>query len=419
VRCRTRSPFKLAAVTSLLLAFIAPTLAEPPYPRKIFARHDSPSCSAATLIGKIGSGNGGRKIGFVIDASGSMADNDPDDLRLAASVDLDNILISKSEASGGKVADLVTVVEFDYSATVLYPLGDPAGAVTQINSILPGGGTYIASGIKAATDELTKSGSGATGKNTGIIVFTDGEDSSTEEVVSEVQRAGGLGIRVSFGFLSLDATLQDETILQAILQTGGTYATIDTPAAQQGFIALVLSHGLTGSDAGSGGKDVLLPGLSTAALLSQKSPNTFTYGARAGETFNVTVTSLESVALKATLRDVAGKKDISSANTNSSGIAFLKYTSKVAADLEIIVEGTNSTSNGTFSIGIQSSIPIQNCTISHNTTSTNTTTTNTSTPVVTHTPIYTGGASAIVGISNSATTVVSALFGVFAVAMML
>jgi hypothetical protein len=105
-----------------------------------------------------------------------MVSSDPYDLRITAGRDLvNNWLISSKEATGTSKADLVTVINFDSSATLDYPLGDPGGANSSFNSIGVGGGTYIAGGVDMAIGELTKSGSGDTAGRSGILVFTDGE----------------------------------------------------------------------------------------------------------------------------------------------------------------------------------------------------------------------------------------------------
>lgn len=104
-----------------------------------------------------------------------MSSSDPYDLRREAGRSLNDWLIPKSKATATKKADLVTVIDFDDVATMLYPLGDPGDAAnssfSQIDSF---GGTYIAGGVEMAIAELTKSGSGDTSSRTGIVVFTDG-----------------------------------------------------------------------------------------------------------------------------------------------------------------------------------------------------------------------------------------------------
>jgi hypothetical protein len=136
----------------------------------------SPRASAAQVcVGlSVKSNNGDRKVALVIDSSGSMLETDPDNLRLAAGRALNDWLITKGEATGGKKSDLVTVIDFDDTATLDYPLGDPAGANSSFSKIDSSGGTFIAGGVEMGTAQLTSPGSGSTSGRSSIIVFTDG-----------------------------------------------------------------------------------------------------------------------------------------------------------------------------------------------------------------------------------------------------
>lgn len=122
----------------------------------------------------VSSNNGDRKVAIVLDSSGSMAYNDPYDLRIVAGRALNDFLISSGEAGGSKKADLVTVIDFDDTANLDYPLGDPGGANSSFSNVDASGGTYIALGVNMAIDQLS-SGGGATNERSAIVVFTDGE----------------------------------------------------------------------------------------------------------------------------------------------------------------------------------------------------------------------------------------------------
>jgi hypothetical protein len=122
----------------------------------------------------VSSNNGDRKVAIVIDSSGSMATNDPYDLRINAGRALNEFLIANGEATGDQKPDLVTVIDFDYVATLDYPLGDPGGANASFSKVDALGGTYIAAGVNMAIDELT-GGGGPTEKRSAIVIFTDGE----------------------------------------------------------------------------------------------------------------------------------------------------------------------------------------------------------------------------------------------------
>ncbi|KAF8248996.1 hypothetical protein K440DRAFT_677961, partial [Wilcoxina mikolae CBS 423.85] len=342
---------------------------------------------------------GGRKIAIVVDSSSSMGTTDPSDLRIAAAKDLNDRLTSKSEAGPKRDPDLVTVVDFDDSANIVYNLGDPASAT--FDGINSAGGTYIAGGIKAAIDELIKDLTIPTKGRTGIVVLTDGNDSYKMELLNELDRAQNLGIRVSFGFL-MPTVVLDQDILTKILKTGGVYSTIDSAEAQQSFVHAVIANGPTELDRASGPIAVeLLPGLSLAGLISAKTgPRTFTYDARAGEKLNFTINSLPHQTLTATLRGAPGANN--SATTDNTGIASIITTGVKQGKLELVVKSTNAT-EGTFTVGLGSSLgSAYNCTAPpHN-----------GTQLPPPPPQYTGAASTLDFSLTAA--VISAMFLVFA-----
>lgn len=121
----------------------------------------------------VSSNNGNRKVAIVIDSSGSMADNDPGDLRLVAGRALNDFLISKSE---GGSPDQVSVISFASSAFTVFGPGDPGDpdADKQISAISSFGGTFIADGVLQAIEDINQM-SGDTKERSAIVVFTDGE----------------------------------------------------------------------------------------------------------------------------------------------------------------------------------------------------------------------------------------------------
>jgi Mg-chelatase subunit ChlD len=136
----------------------------------------SRASTAPVCVGlSVKSNNGDRKVALVIDSSGSMLETDPQNLRLAAGRALNEWLITKAEATGGKKADLVTVIDFDSTATLDYPLGDPGGANSSFSKIDSFGGTFIAGGVQMGIAQITSASSGPTSGRSSIIVFTDGE----------------------------------------------------------------------------------------------------------------------------------------------------------------------------------------------------------------------------------------------------
>lgn len=203
----------------------------------------------------------------------------------------------------------------------------------------------------------------------------------------------------------MTSSAQDPLILSAILNTGGAFTSFTSAISQQSFISQVLLQGLTGID-GSSNTTTLFPGLTTSAALQKTGENSFTYSAEADETFNFTITAVDKISLKATLKDANTNKELTSKTTNTTGIAFIEYTAKSKTDLELVVEGTTTDTKGIFSVGLESELgPCQgNGTIpSNGTTPSNATTTK---PPVQ----YTGGASPVGEFSTTGAMI--SIFGI-------
>ncbi|KAK3358111.1 hypothetical protein B0T25DRAFT_590131 [Lasiosphaeria hispida] len=340
---------------------------------KHLRRADPPTCD---ILEQIDTGSGGRKVGIVIDASNSMEYNDPENLRLEAAHRLNIELVRASTAVGGQSPDLVSVVQFNDSADLLYPLGDPSGASASILGIVPKGGTFIGRGVQTATDDLTKPGSGLTAGRTAIVVLTDGVDDPSSRVgttISEIRRASDLGIRISFGFLSVDATDQDPDIVSTVVASGGTFSILSDPDSIRRFVAQVFLKGLTAT--GLAGPTRLLPGITVAATLPQTGASTFLYAARAGEALNVSVRVTGGLSLRVVLRDARTDVDLASAVTGDASIAVAQYTAPSAMDITILVTATGASTQDIFYVAVESSVNL--C---------DTSTTPTPTPTLTPTP---------------------------------
>jgi hypothetical protein len=316
--------------------------------------------------------NGGRKIAIVIDESGSMASADPYDLRIDAGKAVNDWLISSSEAGNGKDADQVTVIGFDDEPRILYPLGDPSGADRALDNITILGGTYIAGGVDEGIYQLANS-SDKISNSSGIVVLTDGSDFSTELLVDSINNAGQQGIRVSFGFLDGSGygfSYQDPEVLRAILGTGGMYSTINGDMAQNAFVNVMIVHGLTDNDNPSA-KDnkAVYNGLSVAFMLGSDGTSSLTYQAEGGETLTFSISSISAGDLNVTAVDASGK-EIGKATVDS----FSSYTPeelevKVSSggSLELKIQGDlddlSFTEDPMFIVGVNSSIPLTNCTL--------------------------------------------------------
>src|SRR5205823_3995693 len=103
----------------------------------------------------------------------------------------------------------------------------------------------------------------------GILVLTDGQDADVSALVAAIDAATAQGVRVSFGFLSPTGATAAELrrgvvrrqneappgeLQDAILRSGGVFATIGSAADQATFVSLVEQRGLAAIDAlGAGG----------------------------------------------------------------------------------------------------------------------------------------------------------------------
>ncbi|KAI7288332.1 hypothetical protein KC343_g2789 [Hortaea werneckii] len=318
---------------------------------------------------------GGRKVGIVIDSSESNTDTDPNDLRIAAGRALNDALYSSAEAvAAGVQSDLVTVIDFDSSATVLYSLGDPDGATAAFSSIDARGQTCIYCGIREAIEELTQPDSGPTAGRTSIVVLTDGEGRSEGFLARDIQNATALGIKVSFGYLSTasdTADSQPPAVINAILGSGGVYSTINDANAQTAFIDLVLSRGLTAAEGSNNGLDSLVSGLEIATS-ADASGRSFRYSAQSNETLTFTITSVTAGALDVVLRDGNGN-ELGSTTVASSGSGSIDASIPSAGDLQLAVVAEDTSSDAIFTVTVDSDLGIasgiSNCTVPSNETS--------------------------------------------------
>lgn len=319
--------------------------------------------------------SGGRKVGIVIDSSSSNTNTDPNDLRITAGRALNDALYGSAEASAAGIqSDLVTVIEFDTSATVLYRLGDPDGATPAFSSIDANSGTCIYCGVREAIEELTQPGSGPTADRTSIIVLTDGEGQSESVLARTIQNATALGIKVSFGYLSTDSNTADSQpppVINAILESGGVYSTINDASAQTAFVDLVLSRGLTAAESSNNGPNSLVSGLEIAAS-ADASGRTFSYSTQRSEALTFTITSVTAGALDVVLRDGNGE-ELGSTSVASSGSGTIDASIPSAGDLQLAVVAEDTSSDAIFTITVDSDLGIasgiSNCTVSLNKTS--------------------------------------------------
>ena len=302
----------------------------------------------------------GRKLGIVVDSSGSNQDTDPGNLRITAAQSFNAGLVTEAQAGPDERPDLSTVIDFDDSARVISPLADPAQA--SFAGIDSEGGTDIGSGVNAAIGELTKDGEGETKDRTGIVVLTDGLDGGSS-LPGALAQAASLGIRVNFGFLSPPANPvpaatrasaargerpigraaqsgsdQPPELVRAILATGGFYGVIDSAESQRKFVDLVLAHGATALDDPNGLDDggALIPGVRATGLLGAGEVDTWSYAPAPGRHVTVTATSRDGSPLVVRVHDVRRGVGAAEAGGNPASA-----TARVRGrtDLEIRVSG--------------------------------------------------------------------------------
>lgn len=374
------------------LAILAPLLA---FTTLAFAQTDP-------CVGKVGTSTN-RKIAIVVDSSGSNEWNDPNNLRIAAGQSIVANL-------GG--TDQVAVVDFDGSAVVISPLG-PASAASFVG-IDSSGDTCISCGVEEGLATLQ----GAAPNTAGIVVLTDGEDSYVTALIEQIKIATGLGIRVSFGFLSPSGGVQDPDILSAIDANGGVYANINDATAQANFVSLVLASGLVNADTtGTSDKTLLFQGLKVSGNVSAStSPSSYKYDALANEVLQINVTAITpGVTFDSSLK--SGSNEVGKASTDATtGESTISYTVGSTAESLTLDVSTTNTTGGLFSIALGSSVnrtinvcgqvpddtkPQPNVTI---------TPTGKVTPTNTVLPTFTGAAAMIRGVA--AVAVIPVLFAI-------
>jgi uncharacterized repeat protein (TIGR01451 family) len=144
---------------------------------------------------------------FVIDSSGSMVDNDPNNYRISGAKEIINSLKGSDQAA--VVGDQGAVVDFDSYATLLQKLTDDKDLLkAAVDKIDSSGGTNIGAGVSAALTELKNRG--RENANQVIILLTDGVGSYN---TSYTVNAKDEGIKIFT--IGLGDNL-DETLLKSI-----------------------------------------------------------------------------------------------------------------------------------------------------------------------------------------------------------
>lgn len=117
---------------------------------------------------------------LVIDSSGSMSWNDPDNFRLSA---------AKSFISKMKATDRVAVVDFDFSAKLASGFsGDKNIVAAAVDTIDSSGGTNIGAGISIALNQFLKNSD--ISRNRVVILLTDGDGEYDPALTTQMANAG-------------------------------------------------------------------------------------------------------------------------------------------------------------------------------------------------------------------------------------
>jgi hypothetical protein len=309
----------------------------------------------------------GRKLGIVIDSSGSNTTTDPSNLRVTAAAAFNAGLVSAAEAGPGGRPDRSAVIDFDDGARIVSSLGDPD--VASFAGIDSSGGTNIGAGVALAIEELTRDPADPTANRAGIVVLTDGE-SDRAALIAEINRASSLGIRVSFGFLAPPATpvsserssahqsrsAPPADLVGAVIASGGVFSTIDSAAAQEAFVTLVGSRGATNLDDPNGADDggPLAQGVSATGLASPPADtDTFSFQATRGRLLNLEVRTLAGQALAVSQRDVGGGTVLARTRTKADGTAGVRTRLRRSRLVEIDVSARGA--GGPYSVQLTES----------------------------------------------------------------
>lgn len=154
-------------------------------------------------------------VALIIDSSGSMVTNDPNDLRKDAAKVFIDAMIS---------GDQIAVIDFDDNTYVAWALqlltADRSGPKAAVDTINSSGGTNIGAGLQVGFNELNSS---SNSNPKAAVLLTDGQGSYSNQ--ADLYAAEGWPV-FTIG-LSDEA---DENLLQAIAnQTGGKYYALTDP----------------------------------------------------------------------------------------------------------------------------------------------------------------------------------------------
>jgi hypothetical protein len=153
-------------------------------------------------------------VALVIDSSGSMTGNDPQNLRSAAAKEFVDLL---SDGNAQVNADRASVVDFDGGATLLQSLTSDKDALkTAIDRIDSSGGTNIGAGVRVGLDSLPAIPD--PDAQLAMVLLTDGFGAYDPALTTRAADSGVIIFTVGLG------SGADAALLQAIADgTGGVF----------------------------------------------------------------------------------------------------------------------------------------------------------------------------------------------------
>ncbi|WAM34448.1 VWA domain-containing protein [Caldicellulosiruptor morganii] len=152
-------------------------------------------------------------IVFVLDSSGSMSWNDPNDYRKTAAKSFVDALVQ---------GDRAAVVDFDSYGYLLQPLTHDFEAVkSAIDRIDSSGGTDIAAGIRIANQQLISQSSDDRIKV--IILLTDGEGYYDQSLTAQAKDSN-----INIYTIGLGTSVDENLLRNIAAQTGGMYFSVSS-----------------------------------------------------------------------------------------------------------------------------------------------------------------------------------------------
>jgi hypothetical protein len=160
--------------------------------------------------------------------------------------------------------------------------------------------------------------------------------------------------------MSNSISSQASSILLAIRESRGIYATIADSAGSQNFVNFALLNGLTYNDNPQGYDSKLLSGLGQTYTVSGSDSVNLKYRVSGGEVGNFTISSISAGRLSATA-SLNGKT--LNSTTRESSFSLLVFAPSDSGEINLEVKASAAPTNGLFSILTNSNIPLKNCTV--------------------------------------------------------